>query len=149
MRLVRADLSAPVLAILVTIGIIAAGLVLLAWFFWFAPQAGRAGSLQVLGTPVIVCTTSGANLTIAVRNVGNANVTITGAVVAGISFNKIYSDEEITTGGVTLKPGDSKTVIFESTDSKVQTEICGKYSVEGYLTTDYGVFGFSAAVQRS
>ena len=37
----RGDLSAPVLAILVTIGIIAAGLVLLAWFWWFAPQAGK------------------------------------------------------------------------------------------------------------
>jgi len=37
----RGDLSAPVLAIIVTIGIIAAGLVLLAWFWWFAPQAGK------------------------------------------------------------------------------------------------------------
>ncbi|MEM1761496.1 MAG: hypothetical protein QW043_02845, partial [Desulfurococcaceae archaeon] len=51
----RGDLSAPVLAIIVTIGIIAAGLVLLAWFWWFAPQAGRAGVLQVLGMPTFIC----------------------------------------------------------------------------------------------
>jgi len=44
-RLHRGDLSAPVLAIIVTIGIIAAGLVLMAWFWWFAPQAGKAGVL--------------------------------------------------------------------------------------------------------
>jgi len=42
-RLHRGDLSAPVLAIIVTIGIIAAGLVLMAWFWWFAPQAGKTG----------------------------------------------------------------------------------------------------------
>jgi len=50
----RGDLSAPVLAILVTIGIIAAGLVLLAWFWWFAPQAGKTGVLQIIGQPALV-----------------------------------------------------------------------------------------------
>jgi len=53
-KTMRGDLSALVLAILVTIGIIAAGLVLLAWFWWFAPQAGKTGVLQIIGQPALV-----------------------------------------------------------------------------------------------
>ncbi len=156
MRLVRADLSAPVLAILVTIGIIAAGLVLLAWFFWFAPQAGRVGSLQVLGTPVILCYTTKdntntyykANLTISVRNTGNADVTVQNATIAGLTA--IYINGEI--NSISIPPGNSTTLVFtfgrDNESNAVKANICGVNSVEGYIVTDYGIFSFSAVVLR-
>jgi hypothetical protein len=121
----RGDLSAPVLAIIVTIGIIAAGLILLAWFWWFAPSAGKAGSLQILGTPVFDNTTK--NATIALRNTGNDAITIyeNGVIVKGTAC---------TIGETTLKPGES-IVIIANCPTTVTTR-----TVDGYINTNYGVF---------
>ena len=77
-RYIRGDLSAPVLAIIVTVGVIAAGLVVLAWFWYFAPQAGKTGVLQVLGQPVIICTqTSSPIAVLSVKNLGTVDLIIT------------------------------------------------------------------------
>ncbi|MEM4913393.1 MAG: hypothetical protein QW579_04245 [Desulfurococcaceae archaeon] len=133
MRYLRGDLSAPVLAILVTIGIIAAGLILLAWFWWFAPQAGRVGTLQILGTPAI--DTQG-NLTLSVKNVGNMNVTIERIFVEGQNCTL--------TASVTVQPGESKYIIA-SCPSNV---VAGKNSVSGVIVTDHGTYTFTAAVIR-
>jgi hypothetical protein len=128
----RGDLSAPVLAIIVTIGVIAAGLVLLAWFWWFAPQAGKAGSLQILGTPIYDNKTQIAQ--IALRNTGNDVITIykDGVYVGGIRCT--MNDD------VKLEPGDS-TVITANCDFKANTR-----TVDGYINTNYGVFPVTLTV---
>jgi hypothetical protein len=87
----KGDLSAPVLAIIVTIGLIAAGLVLLAWFWWFAPQAGKTGALQVVGQPAILCNFTKtpklySNITISVKNVGSTNITIYRIIVGNVTY---------------------------------------------------------------
>jgi hypothetical protein len=133
-RKIRGDLSAPVLAIIVTIGIIAAGLVLVAWFWWFAPTAGKAGTLEILGQPALVNSTGKAY--ISVRNAGNDAITISGVVVSGNTCS-------IT--ATTLGPGES--TVLEATCSQLQNNIpSGTYTVSGVIQTNYGVYTVSLAV---
>jgi len=134
----RGDLSAPVLAILVTIGIIAAGLVLLAWFWWFAPTAGRAGSLQILGQPVLDNTTKRAY--ISVKNTGNDAMNITGVVVGGITCSTTPPLN------ITLGPGGSIVINATCTGLTIGPD---KYVVNGIIYTTYGTYTVSLAVIRS
>ena len=151
-RLHRGDLSAPVLAIIVTIGIIAAGLVLMAWFWWFAPQAGKAGTLQILGTPSIVWDNTSFRWVayISVRNAGNDPITVTGVVVKGVRFDSYYTDGWIVlpegTYTNTLDPGKSGIIIAKNaTTLTIETT---EYTVPCIVQTNYGVFTVNLAVVR-
>jgi hypothetical protein len=150
-RLHRGDLSAPVLAIIVTVGIIAAGLVLMAWFWWFAPQAGKAGTLQILGTPSIVWDNASLRWVayISVRNVGNDPITIVGVVVKGVSMDKegplwIKIGEAYTD---TLYPGQSGIIMAAKSYTDLTIEPT-EYAVPCVIQTNYGVFTVSLAVVR-
>jgi len=136
----RGDLSAPVLAIIVTIGIIAAGLVLLAWFWWFAPTAGKSGSLQILGQPSLVYQ-SGTSYKayIGVRNTGNDAIKITGLVVEGTTCIDLALDSS---SDLTLQPGDSKTLQANCGF----TSPLAKYTVQGVIYTNYGTYTVNLAV---
>jgi hypothetical protein len=135
-RKIRGDLSAPVLAIIVTIGIIAAGLVLVAWFWWFAPTAGKAGTLEIIGQPALVNSTGKAY--ISVRNVGNDAIKVSGVIVSGITCG-------ITGDPITLDPGQS--TVLEATCSELQNNIpSGTYTVSGVIQTNYGVYTVNLAV---
>jgi hypothetical protein len=133
-RKIRGDLSAPVLAIIVTIGIIAAGLVLMAWFWWFAPTAGKAGTLEIIGQPALVNSTKTAY--ISVRNVGNDAITVqaNGVIVNGTACS---------ISATTLGPGESK--VLEATCSGL-TISPGTYTVSGVIQTNYGVYTVNLAV---
>lgn len=144
MKRMRGDLSAPVLAIIVTIGIIAAGLVLLAWFWWFAPQAGRAGVLQVLGMPTFICEELSADggctkgtLILSVKNVGNADITIKQIVTPYFTVNP-NSTLKVTAGSpmdVSIKVNDVNRVIP-----------AGTLAVDGAILTDLGTYSFTASI---
>jgi hypothetical protein len=131
----RGDLSAPVLAIIVTIGIIAAGLVLLAWFWWFAPQAGKAGSLQIIGTPAIINGTAKTTY-ISVKNIGNVNITISGVEVKGTPCTGTFP--------ISLGPGDSANIEVTCSITIGPTE----YTVDGVIKTDHGIYVVNLAVIR-
>jgi len=136
-RVRRGDLSAPVLAIIVTVGIIAAGLVLMAWFWWFAPQAGKAGSLQILGQPAIIQKdNTDWDVVISVRNVGNVNITISKVVVNATACEL--------TPSMILKPGESG--VIEVTCSPTIGK--GVHAIEGVIYTDYGIYTVSLTVIR-
>jgi len=129
----RGDLSAPVLAIIVTIGIIAAGLILLAWFWWFAPTAGKTGALQILGQPAVFCQTGNERVVISVKNAGTEEIKVTEIIIGGI---------QVDIQDVTLKPGDSKD-ISEPLDS---CQPDWKYSVDGVVVTTAGTYATSFTV---
>ena len=137
----RGDLSAPVLAIIVTIGIIAAGLILLAWFWWFAPTAGKTGSLQILGQPSLVYQ-SGTSYTayIGVRNTGNDVIQIIGLDVEGVSCTGLALDTS--TQQLILSPGGSGTLKATCTFTSQLT----KYTVQGVIYTNYGTYTVNLAV---
>jgi hypothetical protein len=130
----RGDLSAPVLAIIVTIGIIAAGLVLLAWFFWFAPQAGKTGALQILGQPAVFCQTGQERVVVSVKNTGSELIKVTEIIVGGIQVN-IEPD-------VTLEPGGSADISVSLGQGCPEW----KYTVDGVVVTTAGTYATSFTV---
>ncbi|MDK6028682.1 hypothetical protein QPL79_04845 [Ignisphaera sp. 4213-co] len=145
MRIVKGDLSAPVLAIIVTIGIIAAGLILLAWFWWFAPTAGKTGTLVVVGTPVVNCSkgqsTSQSTLYITLKNVGNENITVSYIVLGGKQTNQF----DTSTNEVTVPAGSAKTI-----KATFNGDVCGTgKTVDGFVATTAGTYSFTAYVVKS
>jgi len=148
-RLHRGDLSAPVLAIIVTIGVIAAGLVLMAWFWWFAPQAGKAGTLQILGTPSIVWDGTKWVTYISVRNVGNDPISITGVVVKGVIMGRFDNRGWIKIDNNfvdTLNAGQSGIIMATNTTTlNIGTT---EYAVPCVIQTNYGTFTVNLAVVR-
>jgi hypothetical protein len=163
-RLHRGDLSAPVLAIIVTVGVIAAGLVLMAWFWWFAPQAGKAGTLQILGTPSIVKETIGGRdywvTYISVRNVGNERITVIGVTVKGVSMSSYAEVSGVTSSGWilsdgsytdTLDPGQGgiiKAAVEAGTGAGKLNISDTEYAVPCVIQTNYGTFTVNLAVAR-
>jgi hypothetical protein len=150
-RLHRGDLSAPVLAIIVTIGVIAAGLVLMAWFWWFAPQAGKTGALQILGQPSVTCSGTTGTARLTVRNVGNDVVSIPisgGIVIGGKEFDIDATKTTVTDGQIDATNG---LVILNSGGSAVivATGTCdtnwGK-AVDGVILTSTGTYSTSFTV---
>ena len=140
----RGDLSAPVLAIIVTIGVIAAGLVLLAWFWWFAPQAGKAGSLQILGQPSVVCRGTSGTVYISVKNVGNAdiNIPVSDSIVVGTQpFDITAVDGQTPSDNVIIGPGKSKTIQASGT-----CDASWGKAVDGFILTDAGTYATSFTV---
>jgi len=143
----RGDLSAPVLAIIVTIGIIAAGLVLLAWFWWFAPTAGKSGSLQILGQPSIIYADP-TKIIISVRNTGNDIIKITSITVKNVACDF--------TTPIALNPGESQ--VIEISNATSATYSCSnlaslsinptEYTVQGIIYTNYGTYTVNFAVIR-
>jgi hypothetical protein len=126
----RGDLSAPVLAIIVTIGLISAGLVLMAWFWWFAPTAGKAGTLLVIGQPVLVKSSNDYKALISVRNVGNDAVIVSDVIVNGTKCL-------ITNGSIKLNPGESK--VIESTCTGLSITF-DTFTVSAVIQANYGVY---------
>jgi hypothetical protein len=133
----KGDLSAPVLAIIVTIGLIAAGLVLLAWFFWFAPQASKTGALQIIGQPAVVCNgTYNSWVVISLKNTGSNELTVSQVLVGNLTYT--------ITGG-TLLPGASN----EFTPKGRACPATWKYTVDGAVVTSAGTYLTSFTVIRT
>jgi hypothetical protein len=144
-RLHRGDLSAPVLAIIVTIGVIAAGLVLMAWFWWFAPRAGKTGVLTIIGQPALVCTYDSSSkkyvvssALISVKNAGSEDVTISKVVILGTEFTP-------DSGSVTVKAGDSAS-IKATPPSGTPLDCPTDPAVTGTILTSAGTYVTSFAV---
>jgi hypothetical protein len=112
----RGDLSGPVLAILVTLVLLAIGAAIVAYFVLLG-GAPQQGVIAVVGQPTIV--KAGANGFIAnvtIKNVGSANITITSTAnvrlnITGQSLPLNYP----ATVPIRLRPGDTITLGFHST----------------------------------
>jgi len=124
MKVLRADLSGPVLAILVTVAVIAAGIGILAYFWWMAPHASKAPTIEIIGAPAYDPTSGTAYVT--VRNPGNEPVKVKKLVINGVEFTPEG-------GSVTVPAGDKEDITFTG----APTSVSG-YSVEGILVTDGG-----------
>ncbi|MEM4487750.1 MAG: hypothetical protein QXK88_02975 [Desulfurococcaceae archaeon] len=136
----KGDLSAPVLAIIVTVGIIAAGLVLMAWFWWFAPSASRMSVIIIVGQPALIYGgTAGGSynyvLYISVKNIGNTQVEVRDIILNGTSAISIYPSS--------IKLGQESTII--EAEFKFLQPINVSY-VDCVLLTDSGAYTFRAIV---
>jgi len=72
----KGDISSPIIVILVTVAALAVAGMAIAWMASTGSRASSQGSLVVIGTPTV---TSGASNTlyITIKNLGNANATVT------------------------------------------------------------------------
>lgn len=129
MRSLRADLSGPVLAIIITVAIIAAGLGVAVYFWYIAPTVAKTPTLVIVGEPAIV----GDSLYITVKNIGSKDVTIQSLVLGGQSF----SVNEV------IQAGTEKALEIGIAGATVPSNAI---VAEGVLLTTAGTYPFSAYV---
>jgi hypothetical protein len=114
----RGDLSGPVLAILVTLVLLAIGAAIIAYFVLLGTSPQQA-VIAVVGQPTIV--KAGANGFIAnvtIKNVGSANITITTGAGTNVRLNitgQMLSLNFPATGTIRLSPGATVTLGFHTT----------------------------------
>lgn len=114
----RADLSGPVLAILVTIAVIAAGIGLMAYFWWVAPTASKMPTLSVVGEPALSVTSDSISVYISLKNVGSESVKVSAIVVTDDNGNPL---EISLTNPVTLDSGMKQAITFTGTITEGHT----------------------------
>lgn len=133
----RADLSGPVLAIIITVAIIAAGLVIAAYFWWLAPHASKTPTITIVGEPSLTQDSSGTwHLYLTVKNDGTDAVQVNYAVINGVKFNPASP--------VTVNGGDKADIEF--TNSTAVTIDTSNPNVSGSLITNGGVYPFNAYI---
>ncbi|MEM1695999.1 MAG: hypothetical protein QXQ90_05335 [Desulfurococcaceae archaeon] len=123
----RADLSGPVLAIIVTVAIIAAGLGILAYFWYVAPSSAKTPTLVIVGEPAVL----GNRLYITVKNIGSKEVQIQSVVIGGTTINVIQQ----------VNPGEELALEIDITGATVSGPVA-----EGVLLTTAGTYPFNAYI---
>jgi hypothetical protein len=112
----RGDLSGPVLAILVTLVLLAIGAAIIAYFVLLGTSP-QQGVIAVVGQPTIV--KAGANGFIAnvtIKNVGSTNITIAATANAKLNITgQTLNLNHPTTVPIKLAPGATITLGFHST----------------------------------
>jgi hypothetical protein len=114
----RGDLSGPVLAILVTLVLLAIGAAIVAYFVLLGTSP-QQGVIAVVGQPTIVKGSGNsfiANITI--KNVGSTNITITTGTGSNVRLNitgQTLNLDYPATGTIRLRPGDTITLGFRHT----------------------------------
>jgi len=130
----RADLSGPVLAILVTIAVIAAGIGLMAYFWWVAPTASKMPTLSVIGEPALSVSTDTVSVYISLKNVGSEAITVEKLVIVDDEGTAL----ELTPSTTTIGAGQKASITF----SKDVSGTTVKFTNPVYgatLVTDGGV----------
>jgi hypothetical protein len=112
----RGDLSGPVLAILVTLVLLAIGAAIIAYFILLG-GAPQQGVIAVVGQPTIVkAGSSGFIANVTIKNVGSTNITITSTANAKLNITgQTLNLNHPSTVPIRLRPGDTVTLGFHST----------------------------------
>jgi len=126
----RGEISTPIITILVTVAALAVTGVAISWMVSAGTSAASQGAAIIVGSPVIQSDT----LYMTVKNIGNANTTITAC--------RIGSEAASTITPAVITPGDSR--VLEITFSESFT---AGSTVKGALETNQGILQFSAYVQ--
>ena len=130
MKARRGDLSGPVLAILVTLVLLAIGAAIIAYFILLG-GAPQQGVVAVVGQPTIV--KAGANgfiANITIKNVGSTNITLTTTNVRLNITGTIVTPNYISRASLT--PGATATLGFLVNDR--WPLVASKETVNGVLT---------------
>jgi hypothetical protein len=109
----RGDLSGPVLAILVTLILLAIGAAIIAYFTLFAGQAPTP-VLAVKDQPIAYESGSDAVVEVVVTNIGTARVTLDGGTTE-LEILVPFSSSATLDSDETINPGESKTLTFTFT----------------------------------
>ena len=131
----RGDLSGPVLAILVTLVLLAIGAAIIAYFVLLGTTS-QQGVVAIVGQPTISKGAGNsfvANVTI--KNVGLANITITTGTGTNVKLNIAGQSLPLNypaSGTIRLAPGDTITLGFHH--SSGWPLVASKQTVSGVLT---------------
>jgi len=126
----RGAISTPIITILVTVAALAVTGVAISWMVSAGTSAASQGAAIIVGSPVIQSDT----LYMTVKNIGNANTTITAC--------RIGSEAASTITPAVITPGDSR--VLEITFGESFT---AGSTVKRALETNQGILQFSAYVQ--
>ncbi|MEM4770513.1 MAG: hypothetical protein QXL49_02865 [Acidilobaceae archaeon] len=134
MRLKRGDISGPVLAILVTLLLIAIGVAIIAYFTFFAGGTTQP-VISITGQPVAYNKTNSAAVDITITNVGSAAVTLSKDTrLQIVSPSGLAGLNATINAPVYVPPGGSTTLSF--TFSNKWNDFRVYKSVNGILTLD-------------
>jgi hypothetical protein len=124
----RGDLSGPVLAILVTLVLLAIGAAIIAYFVLLG-GAPQQGVVAVVGQPTIVRSGAGFMANVTIKNVGSSTITLSPAAVQlNITGTTVPANYISRTH---LPPGATATIGFVVTGR--WTEVAGRETVSGAL----------------
>jgi hypothetical protein len=130
----RGDLSGPVLAILVTLVLLAIGAAIIAYFVLLG-GAPQQAVIAVVGQPVIMkAGADGFIANVTIKNVGSANITITTGTATNVRLNITGQNLALNfpaTGTIRLAPGATVTLGFHSTSG--WSTIAARETVSGAL----------------
>jgi hypothetical protein len=130
----KADISAPIITVLLIIASIAIATLVISWMYGIGSTMSKQGTLVVVGTPVIQPAGGGQyTLYITIKNGGNANVTISGISLSNIGTFP-YSD--------TISAGETKSLQIQFTSSTTLPNV-----IQGFIQTDAGNIPFQAVLQ--
>jgi hypothetical protein len=87
----RGDISSPIIVILVTVAALAVAGMAIAWMASTGSRASSQGSLIVVGTPTVTPTATTSTLYITIKNIGNADATISSIRVGNSTVYGTYS----------------------------------------------------------
>ncbi len=133
MKARRGDLSGPVLAILVTLVLLAIGAAIVAYFVLLG-TAPQQGVVAVVGQPTISKRGDGFVANITIKNVGSANITITTGTGTNVRLNITGQTLPLNfpaAGTIRLAPGATITLGFHSTTG--WSSVADRESVSGAL----------------
>lgn len=125
----RGEISTPIITILVTVAALAVTGIAISWMLSTGAAAANQGALMIVGSPVV----QGDTLYLTVRNIGNANASVTSCLLGGLSATPNIN---------TIKAGSSEVLQVQFSQSFTTGTI-----LKGSLNTDQGVLPFSAYVQ--
>jgi len=147
----KADISAPIITVLLIIASIAIATLVISWMYGIGSTMSKQGTLVVVGTPVIQPAGGGKyTLYITIKNGGNANVTTLGLSLSNIPIT-ITSVTVTSSTSSTTRPSISGIVI--SAGETVQLAITFTPDVtipnviQGFIQTDAGNIPFQAVLQ--
>ena len=137
MKARRGDLSGPVLAILVTLVLLAIGAAIIAYFVLLG-TAPQQPVVSILGTPVAYKVGADALVNVTIVNVGSTTINVPKASVLLNATGTTVSLEKASYGfdgaKLVLEPGKTTTLVFKLTGR--WTTIADRDFVNGVLTIE-------------
>ena len=137
MKARRGDLSGPVLAMLVTLVLLAIGASIIAYFVLLG-VAPQQPVVSILGTPVAYKVGADAYVNVTIVNIGSTTINVpTTSVILNATGTTVSLEKAsygVTGGRLVLEPGKTSTLVFKLTNK--WTTIADRDFVNAILTVE-------------
>jgi hypothetical protein len=147
----KADISAPIITVLLIIASIAIATLVISWMYGIGSTMSKQGNLIVVGTPIVVQQDStNYTLYITLKNGGNTDVRMVGFTLSGVTIvtlvPELISGNTTTTppsiSGIIIRAGETVQLIITFTTNTTIPNV-----IQGLIQTDAGNIPFQAVLQ--